>query len=153
MWWWYLVDLIVMVACALALPAACQVHQRDDQLATNRTQVQQQAGLLVAQVFSVQSENYEQDRSRARSLVTDEFAQQYSQILDPAVTPAPTSSVTWTPAHTGISAVTADHADAVVSATVTQGGAAEPVTSTRVLDVGLERSGGAWKIARADEVL
>lgn len=148
-WWWYLADLIVIVACALALLAAWQVHERDDQLADNRSQVQQQAGPLVAQVFSVESENYAQDRSRARSLVTDEFAQQYSQILDPKAMPAPASSVTWTPVHTGISAVTEDHADAVVSATVT----ANEVTSTRVLDVRLERSDNTWKIARADEVL
>lgn len=149
MWWWYLADVVVVVVCALAVLASWQVHQRDDQLATNRSQVQQQAGPLVAKVFSIQPENYEQDRDRARSLVTDEFAQQFAQILDPAVTPAPASTVTWAPVYTGISEITLDHADAVVSATVTAGA----VTSTKVLDVRLERSGDTWKIARADEVL
>lgn len=148
-WWWYLADAVAVLACAIALLASWQVHQRDEQLSANRSQVQQQAGPLVAQVFSIQPEDYEQDRGRARSLVTDEFAQQFSQILDPAVTPAPALSVTWTPVHTGITAVTSDHADAVVSATVTAGA----TRSTKVLDVRFERSGDTWKIARADEVL
>lgn len=152
--WLYVVDLIVVAACVLALLAAWQIHQRDDRLATNRAEVEQQAGPLVAQVFSAKVEESDQDRKRARSLVTDEFAQQYAQILDPDADSAPTSSLTWTPVHTGVSAVTADHADAVVSATVTQVGAnAEPSTHTRVLDVRLERSGDEWKLARADEVL
>lgn len=152
--WLYVVNLIVVAACVLAFLAAWHVHQRDEQLATNRSQVQEQAGPLVAQVFSVRADESDQDRNRARTLVTDEFAQQYAQILDPDADSAPTSSLIWTPVHTGISAVTADHADVVVSATVTQDGAtAEPSTYTRVLDVRLERSGDEWKLARADEVL
>jgi hypothetical protein len=142
----------LVVVCAGALVWGWQVRGDDEQLATNRTQAQQQAGPLIAQIFSVGSDTYAQDRKRARALVTDEFAEQYAASLDQ--TSAPASSVTWTPVQTGISDVGSDHVDVVVSADVVETApGSDPAAFTKVLDVRLEKVDGAWKLARADEVL
>ena len=151
-WGWPAVALLVMVLCAGALTWAWQVDGNDNRLAANRSQAQQQAGPLVAQVFSFAPDTYEQDRERARSLVTDEFAEQYAASLDPAT--VPDHSVRWTPIETGISDVGADHAEVVVSAEVVQTRTGtEPERFVKAVDVRLEKVGGDWKLARADEVL
>lgn len=154
MWCWYAVNLVVVVACFIALVTSWQLHRGDEELATNRSEVLELAGPAVAQLFSVESGEAEQQRQRVLAVVTDEFAREYGQILDATTTPTQPLTVTWRPVHTGISAVAADHVDAVVSAAVTEERpGAEPVDYTKVLDVRFERSGGDWKIARADEVL
>lgn len=143
---------LVMVLCAGALTWAWQVDGDDDRLAANRSQAQQQAGPLVAQVFSFATDTYAQDRERARSLVTDEFAEQYATSLDPAA--VPDHSVSWTPIETGISDVGTDHAELVVSAEVAQTRTGtDPATFVKAVEVRLEKVGGDWKLARADEVL
>lgn len=151
-WGGLAVAVLVMVLCAGALTWAWQVDGDDDLLAANRSQAQQQAGPLVAQVFSFATDTYAQDRERARSLVTDEFAEQYATSLDPAA--VPDHSVNWTPIETGISDVGTDHAELVVSAEVAQTRTGtDPATFVKAVEVRLEKVGGDWKLARADEVL
>ncbi|WP_020109649.1 hypothetical protein [Nocardia sp. 348MFTsu5.1] len=144
------VAVLIVVVCSVALGAAWQLHARDQQLSDNRAEVARQAGPLVAQLFSSTADP--DDRVQARAAVTDEFAQQYAAVL--AGEPPAGVSIVWNPVHTGISAVAEDNADAVVSALVTETvPGAEATTVTKVVDVHLERTGGQWKIARADEVL
>lgn len=154
MWCSCLVAIAVVIACVIAVAAAWQSHQRDEQLATNRTEVLELAGPAVAQLFSVTPGDAEQQHQRVRAVVTDEFARENGEIFASPTTPASSLTVTWKPVHTGISAVASDDVDAVVSATVTEERpGAGSVGYTKVLDVRFERSGGEWKIARADEVL
>jgi hypothetical protein len=149
---WLVVASILLVFAAGALAWAGQAHRDDEELATNRSQAQQQAGPLVAQIFSVGADTYAQDRERARDLVTDEFAEQYAASLDPKTVPA--ASVSWTPVETGISDVGSGHVDVVVSADVVESAPGrDPVAFAKVLDVRLEKVDGVWKLARADEVL
>lgn len=151
---WYLANLVVVVACVVALIAAWQLHRGDEELASNRSEVSELAGPAVAQLFSVEPGETEPQRRRARAVVTDDFAREYGQLFDGATAPAQAVTVTWRPVHTAIASVAADHVDTVVSATVTeQRPGAENLDYTKVLDVRFERSGGDWKIARADEVL
>ncbi|ETD33665.1 hypothetical protein [Williamsia sp. D3] len=151
-WGGLAVAVLVMGLCAGAVTWAWHVDGYYDLLEANRSQAQQQAGPLVAQVFSFATDTYGQDRERARSLVTDEFAEQYATSLDPAA--VPDYSVSWTPIETGISDVGTDHAELVVSAEVAQTRTGtEPARYVKAVEVRLEKVGGDWKLARADEVL
>ncbi|HEY9312313.1 hypothetical protein [Williamsia sp.] len=144
------VAVLVVLICAVALALSWQLHARDQQLADNRDEVARQAGPLVAQLFS--STPDQKDREQARAAVTEEFARQYSAVLD--AEPAAGVSIVWNPVHTGISDVSENRAEAVVSAHVTETVPdTEPTTVTKVVDVQLDRTDGHWKIARADEVL
>ncbi|WP_207840374.1 hypothetical protein [Williamsia soli] len=154
MWCWYLANLVVVVVCAVALMAAWQLHRGDEELATNRSEVLELAGPAVSELFSSDPGETESQRRRALAVVTDEFAREYGQLLDSPTAPTQAVTVTWRPVHTSIASVAADHVDTVVSAAVTEERpGAESVAYTKVLDVRFERSGGDWKIARADEVL
>lgn len=143
------IAVLVAVACAVGLGFAWQRYEDDQQLDRNRAQVARQAGPLVAQLFSTDTAK---GRDQARAAVTPGFAQQYAAVLD--AEPPAGVTIEWKPVHTGISGVGENRADVVVSALVTETvpGSA-PTTATKVVDVELERSGGQWKIARADEVL
>jgi hypothetical protein len=152
LWGWSIGAVLVVALCAGAVVWAWQIHDDDERLAVNRGQALQQAGPLVAEVFSVGAGSYARDRERARALVTDEFAEQYAASFD--MKTAPESSVTWTPIETGISDVGPDHADVVVSAEVARSRpGSDPARTIKAVDVRLEKVGGVWKLDRADEVL
>ena len=145
------VAVLMVVACAVGLGLAWQVHAQDRRLDDNRAEVARAAGPLVAQLFSVDAAN-PTGREQARAAVTDEFAQQYADVLN--VEPPAGVTIVWKPVHTGISDVGETHADVVVSAQVTETvPGAQATDATKVVEVELERTGDQWKIARADEVL
>ena len=68
---------VVLVATLVVVLALWNSHRTGSDVAESRDQLRAQAGTIVADVFSVDADRWQQDRTRARERVADEFTDSY----------------------------------------------------------------------------
>ncbi|MBR7191120.1 MULTISPECIES: hypothetical protein [Gordonia] len=143
---------VVLVATLVVVLALWNSHRTGSDVAESRDQLRAQAGTIVADVFSVDADRWQQDRTRARERVADEFTDSYGAQLD-RPPPEGTSSVTWRPEVVSIVAVDAAEGEALLRVVVTVRPAAGPATTVqRTVLARYARSDDTWLLAAADVI-
>ncbi|GAC67777.1 hypothetical protein GS4_11_00450 [Gordonia soli NBRC 108243] len=142
------VTIVVGVVTAVAVSSARSADRATD----NRDSLREQAGPILAQVFSVDRAHWEADRARARSAIAGEFAVRYAAELTrpPA---AGIAAVRWTPLVVGITDVDDAEGAVVARAEVVT----RPVTGTetrdeQTVDAGFTLRDGRWLLDRLDVI-
>lgn len=111
------VTVVVAAALAGALVMLVRANAADSDVEHSRRQLRDTAGQVVAQVFSVNRDTWQADRTRARGLVGGRFAANHATEL----TRPPADGVVrvvWTPDVVGITDVGSERGAAVIRATV-----------------------------------
>lgn len=143
---------VVLVATLVVVLALWNSHRTGSDVAESRDQLRAQAGTIVADVFSVDADRWQQDRTLARERVADEFTDSYGAQLD-RPPPEGTSSVTWRPEVVSIVAVDAAEGEALLRVAVTVRPATGPATTVqRTVLARYARSDDTWLLAAADVI-
>ncbi|GAB99867.1 hypothetical protein GONAM_11_00470 [Gordonia namibiensis NBRC 108229] len=152
-----LVASLVLAAALVAVGFAWRVHAAGDALEQSREQLRERAGTIVADVFSVDSSRWQQDRTRARALVARDFLDSYgAQLTRPPE--QGTASVVWRPEVVSVVDADSTEGQALLRVTVTvrsdapaRTGAAT-TTARRSVLARFIRADDEWLLAAADVV-
>ncbi|AZZ81166.1 hypothetical protein QEN35_06535 [Gordonia alkanivorans] len=152
-----LVAALVLAAALVAVGFAWRAHAAGDALQQSREQLRERAGTIVADVFSVDSTRWQQDRSRARALVARDFLDSYGAQLSRPPEQG-TAAVVWRPEV--VSVVDADDTEGQallrVAVTVRSDAPARSeaaaTTVRRSVLARFVRADDAWLLAAADVI-
>ncbi|MFC0313296.1 hypothetical protein ACFQNE_16175 [Gordonia phosphorivorans] len=152
-WWRH--GLIVLLLFAIAATAFGVVDARRAPVAARAAttvELNEQAGRILAEVFSARAVSWEQDRAHARTLVTPTLAASVATAFA-ASPPTGTRSVRWEPLQVGVVDAQEDSGTAVVVVNVIvtpeQG---EPTVRTKSVNAEYRRSGDRWLLNGVDEL-
>lgn len=142
--------LLVVVVVAFVLVSLWRVPVTERLDTTD--ELAEQAGQIVAEVFTAQAQTWRSDRARAREQVTPQLAASAASGLSDAP-PAGVRSVRWEPLSVGVVDAHRDWGTALVVANVvvtTSDGRQR--TETKSVSVDLVRSGDRWLLSGLDEL-
>ncbi|WP_439029814.1 hypothetical protein [Gordonia terrae] len=143
---------VVVLALVVVVLGLWREREAGADAADARAELRNSAGGIVAEVFSVDTARWQQDRARARQLIAEEFAETFGAQLDrpPA---AGTVAVTWRPEVVSIVEADADEGEALLRVAVTVRPAAEPPTTAyRSVRARFVRADDTWLLAAADVI-
>ncbi|SDU83436.1 hypothetical protein [Gordonia westfalica] len=152
-----LVAALVLGVALFAVGFAWRSYSAGEDLQHSREQLRDRAGTIVADVFSVDSARWQQDRSRARELVARDFLDSYGAQLTRPPEPG-TVSVVWRPEIVSVVDADATEGKALmrVAVTVRAGAPAESepsaTTVRRSVLARFVRADDTWLLAAADVI-
>lgn len=137
---------LLLVAVAAGVVVASRAVTHNSAVEQTRTELREQAGSTVAEVFTVHSATWQTDRARARSLVAGDFAEGFAAQLGRAPDGGVTA-VEWRPGDVAVSSAQADSGTVLMTATVTTTRAdAAPVTEKRTVSASFVEIDGRWLV-------
>ncbi|MBM7276982.1 hypothetical protein JTZ10_04350 [Gordonia rubripertincta] len=152
-----LVAALVLAVALVAVAVAWRAHAAGDALQQSREQLRERAGTIVADVFSVDSARWQQDRSRARALVARDFIDSYgAQLTRPPE--QGTAAVVWRPETVSVVDADATEGQALlrVAVTVRPDAPSRPdaaaTTLRRSVLARFIRADDEWLLAAADVI-
>lgn len=147
-----LVTVLLFAAAATAFGVAEERRVPVVERVDTTAQLQEQAGRIVADVFSARAASWEQDRAHARTLITPSLAASVATALS-AQPPAGTRSVRWEPRQVGVVDAHEDSGTAlVVVDVVVTSERGEPTVRTKSVNAEFRRSGDRWLLNGLDEL-
>ncbi|MCZ4580524.1 hypothetical protein M0655_09655 [Gordonia amicalis] len=152
-----LVAALVLAAALVAAGSAWRAHAAGDELQDSREQLRSRARTIVADVFSVDSSRWQQDRARARELVARQFLDSYGAQLTRPPEPG-TISVVWRPEIVSVVDADAVEGQALMRVAVTvrsdvrAGSEPDAATVRRSVLARFVRADDSWLLAAADVI-
>ncbi|MGC4961852.1 hypothetical protein [Gordonia sp. DT101] len=146
---------VVLVVLLTVLAWQWRVSVTDSATERSRDQLRNDAGKVVAQVFSVDTATWQADRTRARGLVGGEFAARYaSELTRPPADGA--RSIVWTPEAVGIVDAGPDSGDVLIRAKIVTtpavASAGAPITERSSVTARFDKADDHWLLTRVEVI-
>lgn len=141
---------VAVVVASVALMLTAVAHLRADRaLTADRDDVRRVSGELICTTLRTGTEA---DRAAALRVSTGELAARLRSGSAATGSDQTRSTTRCIPAQAGLGAVTADTAEVVVAANLTERVGSEESASGRVIAARLEKVTGTWRVARLDVI-